>query len=88
MKLKSITPITKGNGYIFKVIFEQDKADSVEVTVTAGELVDYKNFRRALLFKTGMLFLNPYVERQPLERLEAAWWQELDRFLGQSEQAS
>ena len=61
MKLKSITPITKGNGYIFKVIFEQDKTGSIEVVVTAAQLENYRSFRRAILFKTGNLYLNDYV---------------------------
>jgi len=84
MKLKSITPITKGNGYIFKVIFERDKADSLEVTVTAGQLLNYRSFRIAVLSITGQLYFNPHADRQTREKVEAAWCEELDCLLAQN----
>ena len=81
MKLKSVTPITKANGHIFKVIFEHDKTQSLEVTVTAEQLLDYRNFQRVVLFRTGKLYLNYYLDRQPWEKVKTAWCEELDVFL-------
>jgi hypothetical protein len=70
-------------GYRFRVFFELD-GENITVDVTTRVLLNYKNFRRDVLFETGHLYFNSYVERQIPDKVEAAWYEELNRLLAQN----
>jgi len=78
--LTKIERFKSNGGYRFRVFFDLDGKE-ITVEVKARLLLSYKNFRRDVLSITGHLYFNSYVERQPSEKVELAWCDELNRLL-------